>query len=1378
MELNDYIQVLTNLSIIIAIIFSIILIFDELYNIGIFTFKYTYLYNYGTFLAKFNNIQTIEFETNRFNLYNNIHSFYKDIFNKSWFNYLFIIVISLLTIFISIAYGMYFRDMFITNQPNLCTYLPPDNTISYIKQFIKCIFGNLHEVIPNCTYNYFIVFIILIFIPISYIIKLVLSIDFTPNSNIMIFSFIYAILSFSLLFKSVYDIYIDNENYNDITSKITTIAIYLICTIIFISSGYIYKYFFDKYTNFNLNTTNDKTTFYDIYKQTIPIKPIKPISPVYNKENLLSTFTYNSKINTSEYETKKKIMDDYYLAVKKFDIEMKSYTRKLNIYNNSTNAKLTDTTSFFGITLNITGLNDKMHLFIIVLLIIIYAIYFYYKNNIYSDNIIYFCIVYLISILVIITIINAILYYNTYINKYIVYEPLAHYKNDMITANTCLNKSINTNDPSASVFYKTLTNSLITNTDESTITIKSAKDIINDIYQLVDIKNFTDNPFDSINTSILTISNDNTDANNIINDINYKLYINATTVPISADVGSPPNTFLKTIAIDAFRNAITTTAPSGFTEAIGIDLVNAVVATATATKEVTSSAITTVPAITAIASTNAATAVIAAVNLNRTLSDDKQYLTENRKNVYTEFISLKCKTYYISSKEAYGYDITISYVYKEGYSISQQYDLTNYYKYVYYKLYQYKSLVDTLIFSTKFSSSYDLLNNEILKLNKILDNLTKYINNEVSKGIDTILKKQISANTAKIYTSSFTDVDVNKLIKQINLTINKYLLDIDNKPILDGELLYYSNYAYLSSTIKAACILFNSKLDLQAISNITTDDVADSDIILIQPSSDMIYKYMKYVNTHADSGMCNINLLHETKLDFSNAVYLHIGATVSAVPTYIKYNIIWKSNKNISRATINDSNSFDVNNTTITLPSVPGYDVNMHYELPISIVINRIPQKCIIKIITNTVFILKIIDSTDIAVSYEKIFVNGMKLTKNVIDKYYYYKYTQESKTEIPYIYNVVSNITTIDTLNKIILAVLYNNLINITSKYNLLNTQKTMGGSHLRNSIAYPTIATYLESSAVTIFPKPFATIYSTKFSGIININSDLNYNETSNNIATFNFAASGNMTAFVVILYNIYMSNISYIPKIIEYIVYNLNNADLQKVIDNSYSFFQVNEDITDNLFSLSSIIDKTNGNGDKDIIRLYEANINTISLIFTLYNNLFTFIRKQISIINTNLCIQDTNLITIETKLYNYITATFTNSFIDAKDSHSFTLKKAITDASIQRYYNNINKHITYFFNIVLFLLKHMNISSSIELESITDNYKFYNINETIIKNPIIQKQLTINDNYYSKYNNLTMKQLSYFKLNTDNVCYNFPILMVIFLIIGGETLFIKS
>jgi hypothetical protein len=43
---------------------------------------------------------------------------------------------------------------------------------------------------------------------------------------------------------------------------------------------------------------------------------------------------------------------------------------------------------------------------------------------------------------------------------------------------------------------------------------------------------------------------------------------------------------------------------------------------------------------------------------------------------------------------------------------------------------------------------------------------------------------------------------------------------------------------------------------------------------------------------------------------------------------------------------------------------------------------------------------------------------------------------------------------------------------------------------------------------------------------------------------------------------------------------------------------------------------------------------------------------------------------------------------------------------------------------------------------------------------------------------KYNKLDSKQLSYFKINADNVNYNFPILMVIFLIVLGEPIFIKS
>jgi hypothetical protein len=56
--------------------------------------------------------------------------------------------------------------------------------------------------------------------------------------------------------------------------------------------------------------------------------------------------------------------------------------------------------------------------------------------------------------------------------------------------------------------------------------------------------------------------------------------------------------------------------------------------------------------------------------------------------------------------------------------------------------------------------------------------------------------------------------------------------------------------------------------------------------------------------------------------------------------------------------------------------------------------------------------------------------------------------------------------------------------------------------------------------------------------------------------------------------------------------------------------------------------------------------------------------------------------------------------------------------------------------------------------------------------------IRKNLNINCDYYSKYNNLDKKQKLYMKINTDNVGYTFPILIIIFVVIFGETAFIKS
>jgi len=243
MKFNENINTLSTICIILTFIYSIVLIVDELFNIGYFTYKYTYLYNYGTFIDNFNNTQSIEYETNRFNVYNNIDKFYlyKDNFNMSYFNYLIIVIAILLTIIICVGYAVFFYDKFIYSQPESCSFTPDDQHMSYIKQFMRCICDNCHEIIPNCSFNYIVLLILLILIPSSYLFKLVFKVDFTPSSNTSLFNIIYILLFIVLLFYYSYVLY---SNSNDENKLITTIS-YILLTIIFIASGYIFKYIYN-----------------------------------------------------------------------------------------------------------------------------------------------------------------------------------------------------------------------------------------------------------------------------------------------------------------------------------------------------------------------------------------------------------------------------------------------------------------------------------------------------------------------------------------------------------------------------------------------------------------------------------------------------------------------------------------------------------------------------------------------------------------------------------------------------------------------------------------------------------------------------------------------------------------------------------------------------------------------------------------------------------------------------------------------------------------------------------------------------------------------------------------------------------------------------
>ena len=125
--------------IIIMIIFfvSLIIIIDELYNITKFAYRYTYLYNYGKMNENTCSINIIEYETARFRIYNEINKYKleKDLYNKTWINYLQYISILTFAILLSISFGYLFYNLFVSNNEDC---IETDiNNMSFIKQILK-----------------------------------------------------------------------------------------------------------------------------------------------------------------------------------------------------------------------------------------------------------------------------------------------------------------------------------------------------------------------------------------------------------------------------------------------------------------------------------------------------------------------------------------------------------------------------------------------------------------------------------------------------------------------------------------------------------------------------------------------------------------------------------------------------------------------------------------------------------------------------------------------------------------------------------------------------------------------------------------------------------------------------------------------------------------------------------------------------------------------------------------------------------------------------------------------------------------------------------------------------------------------------------------
>jgi hypothetical protein len=304
-----------------------------------------------------------------------------------------------------------------------------------------------------------------------------------------------------------------NKTANNTTERLKEIGFHIFFTIIFIFSGYIYKYIYNKYNDITLNRNNNPETLFDIYKQAPPTKPKSIPEPIFKGKNLLDSFKYEPKNTNIEYKQKKEIMDEYYISVRNYDKDMLYYTQRYNNYINS-NAKLSDTTNIINIIINILGLNNKIHLYIIGLLVFASGIYYFYNNDL-----LFICVIYLICIITILTIINAILYYNTIHNKYIIYEPMAYYKNDITNANTKLNLLL---DPSnGDGFYNILTNNRNQSNKGDTIG-DTPETIIKDIKSLIIFDNFTTSKLSTINSNCSNLIIPITD--NIIDPNTYTIY--------------------------------------------------------------------------------------------------------------------------------------------------------------------------------------------------------------------------------------------------------------------------------------------------------------------------------------------------------------------------------------------------------------------------------------------------------------------------------------------------------------------------------------------------------------------------------------------------------------------------------------------------------------------------------------------------------------------------------------------------------------------------------------------------------------------------------------------------------------------------------------
>jgi hypothetical protein len=526
-DINSIGNIIGTLIFFIIIIIGIFIIIDEIFNISKFCFKYTYLYNYGKInenLCKKDNNNLIEFETARYRIHNELNKYKleKDLFNKNWINYVVFVSILLMSVLMCLAFGYLFFYIFIESDKS-CDYTEDITTQSLLNKLLRCS-GFLKNPIPNCTYNYFILFAIIIIYPLIFILKFLVNIDYSLESKGTYTKLFHFFIFISLLYYIYLLIYMEKD---DDFLKLTNIGIFLSFIIVFYIVNIIFNKTYSEYYNINKGSniySRDKTligilnkyfhfsndnvsynnddfrdiNFFEIYKQQEPVKPKE-----YEKPDELELFkrcstedfsdTKNNYCNSfinkkDEYNKIKEKVDLYYQQKKQYEKDYNTYNLKYNIYKNN---KI-EFPEFVPITNymvpQLLGFNKITHIILFVSLLIFLFYYNYLKTNNKQKEAYYIyntIIIYIICLLSILVLSNSVLTYNTYVNKYLIYEPISYYKEDLfnmdILFNALLNKDMDKSISNQYIFLYNKFNSKKITTFISDIKTTSLEDLIKKI---------------------------------------------------------------------------------------------------------------------------------------------------------------------------------------------------------------------------------------------------------------------------------------------------------------------------------------------------------------------------------------------------------------------------------------------------------------------------------------------------------------------------------------------------------------------------------------------------------------------------------------------------------------------------------------------------------------------------------------------------------------------------------------------------------------------------------------------------------------------------------------------------------------------------------